>query len=71
MLKSLFESRNGGLVAAISGIVLVFVADCITKSGYSVHADKESIEVTAPDTAESDKKSVDKTDDMNPTSKNE
>lgn len=70
MLKSFFESKNGGLFAAISGIVLVYAVDCITKSGYSVHADRESIEVTAPDTTVSDKKNVDKTVDETPTSKN-
>lgn len=41
MLNSIINSRNGGLIAAISGVVLIYIVDCITKNGYSVRADKE------------------------------
>ena len=42
VLKEMMNSENGGLYAAIGGIVLVFGIDRITKSNYKVDAKKES-----------------------------
>ena len=66
MLDSIINSRNGGLIAAISGVVLIYIVDCITKHGYSVHADKESVKLTPTSTNTSDQMSVD-TDQSNTT----
>ena len=66
MLDSIINSRNGGLIAAISGVVLIYIVDCITKNGYSVHADKESVKLTPTSTNTSDQMSVD-TDQSNTT----
>ena len=66
MLDSITNSRDGGLIAAISGVVLIYNVDCITKNGYSVHADKESVKLTPTSTNTSDQMSVD-TDQSNTT----
>lgn len=66
MLDSITNSRNGGLIAAISGVVLIYIVDCITKNGYSVHTDKESVKLTPTSTNTSDQMSVD-TDQSNTT----
>ena len=66
MLDSITNSRNGGLIAAISGVVLIYIVDCITKNGCSVHADKESVKLTPTSTNTSDQMSVD-TDQSNTT----
>ena len=66
MLNSIINSRNGGLIAAISGVVLIYIVVCITKNGYSVHADKESVKLTPTSTNTSDQMSVD-TDQSNTT----
>lgn len=42
VLKEMMNSKNGGLYAAIGGIVLVFGIDRITQSNYKVDAKKES-----------------------------
>lgn len=41
----MMNSENGGLYAAIGGIVLVYGIDRITKSHYRVEAKKESLTV--------------------------
>ena len=42
VLEKMMNSENGGLYAAIGGIVLVYGIDRITKSHYRVDAKKES-----------------------------
>ena len=42
VLEKMMNSKNGGLYAAIGGIVLVFGIDRITQSNYKVDAKKES-----------------------------
>lgn len=66
MLNSIINSRNGGLIAAISGVILIYIVDCITKNRYSVHADKESVKLIPASTNTSDQMSVD-TDQSNTT----
>ena len=66
MLDSITNSRNVGLIAAISGVVLIYIVDCITIYGYSVHTDKESVKLTPTSTNTSDQMSVD-TDQSNTT----
>ena len=41
-MKKMMNSENGGLYAAIGGIVLVYGIDRITKNRYRVDARKES-----------------------------
>ncbi len=45
VLEKMMNSENGGLYAAIGGIVLVYGIDRITKSHYRVEAKKESLTV--------------------------
>ena len=42
VIEKMMNSENGGLYAAITGIVLVYGIDCVTKSRYKVDARKES-----------------------------
>ena len=43
VLKTMMNSENGGLYAAIGGIVLVYGIDRVTRSRYKVDAKKDSI----------------------------
>ena len=43
VLEKMLNSENGGLYAAIGGIVLVYGIDRITKASYKVDAKKDSI----------------------------
>ena len=45
VFEKMINSENGGLYAAIGGIVLVYGIDRITKSHYRVEAKKESLTV--------------------------
>ena len=47
VIEKMMNSENGGLYAAIGGIVLVYGIDRITKSHYRVEAKKESLTVAA------------------------
>ena len=49
VFEKMMNSDNGGLYAAIGGIVLVFGIDRITKSRYSVEAKKESFTMAPAD----------------------
>ena len=42
VIEKMMNSENGGLYAAITGIVLVYGIDRVTKSRYKVDARKES-----------------------------
>ena len=42
VIEKMMNSENGGLYAAIGGIVLVFGIDRVTKSRYKVDVRKES-----------------------------
>ena len=42
VIEKMMNSENGGLYAAITGIVLVYGIDRVTKSQYKVDARKES-----------------------------
>ena len=42
VIEKMMNSENGGLYAAITGIVLIYGIDCVTKSRYKVDARKES-----------------------------
>ena len=42
VIEKMMNSENGGLYAAIGGIVLVYGIDRVTKSRYKVDARKES-----------------------------
>ena len=42
VIEKMMNSENGGLYAAITGIVLVYGIDRMTKSRYKVDARKES-----------------------------
>ena len=53
-LEKMMNSENGGLYAAIGGIVLVYGIDRITKNRYKVDAKKDSISF-APAAAEAEK----------------
>lgn len=61
VLKTMMNSENGGLYAAIGGIVLVYGLDRITKNHYKADVKKDSItlapasEAEKPQTMESDK----------------
>lgn len=53
--EKMMNSENGGLCAAIAGIVIVFGIDCITKSHYRFDAKKDSVVVEpAGDTTTAD-----------------
>lgn len=43
VLEKMMSSENGGLYAAIGGIVLVYGIDRVTRSHYKVDAKKDSI----------------------------
>ncbi len=61
VLKTMMNSENGGLYAAIGGIVLVYGLDRITKNHYKADVKKDSItlapasEAEKPQTMEPDK----------------
>ena len=61
VIKEMMNSENGGLYAAITGIVVVYGLDRITKSRYRVEAKKESLTV-APDTESAAKLNSDKSE---------
>lgn len=42
VVEKMFDSENGGLIAAIGGIVLVYGIDCITKNHYKADVKKDS-----------------------------
>ena len=46
VFEKMMNSENGGLYAAIGGIVLVYGIDRITKASYKVDAKKDSITLT-------------------------
>ena len=46
VIEKMMNSENGGLYAAITGIVLVYGIDRVTKSQYKVDARKESFTLT-------------------------
>ena len=52
VFEKMMNSENGGLYAAIAGIVLVYGFDRITKSNYKVEANKESVTVAPAPAAE-------------------
>lgn len=43
VIEKMMNSENGGLYAAIGGIVLVYGIDRVTRSRYKVDAKKDSI----------------------------
>ena len=47
----MFENENGGLIAAIVGIVAVFGIDRITKYHYTADVNKDSITLSPSSTA--------------------
>ena len=51
VLKKMFDSENGGLIAAIGGIVAVFSIDRITKNHYKADVKKDSITLSPPSAA--------------------
>ena len=53
VIEKMMNSENGGLYAAIGGIVLVYGIDRVTKSRYKVDARKESFTL-APATVTDD-----------------
>ncbi len=53
VLKKMFDSENGGLIAAIGGIVAVFGIDRITKYHYKADVKKDSITLSPPSAAPS------------------
>ena len=61
VFEKMMNSENGGLYAAIGGIVLVYGIDRVTRSRYKVDAKKDSItpapagEAETPQTTEPDK----------------
>ena len=52
VLKKMMHSENGGLYAAIGGIVLVYSIDRITKSHYKADVKKDSITLAPAGEAE-------------------
>ena len=50
--EKMMNSENGGLYAAIGGIVLVYVIDRITKSHYKADVKKDSITLAPATEAE-------------------
>ena len=61
VFEKMLNSENGGLYAAIGGIVLVYGIDRVTRSRYKVDAKKDSItlapagEAEQPQTSEPEK----------------
>ena len=61
VFEKMMNSENGGLYAAIGGIVLVYGIDRVTRSRYKVDAKKDSItlapagEAEQPQTSEPEK----------------
>ena len=61
VLEKMLNSENGGLYAAIGGIVLVYGIDRITKNHYKADVKKDSItlapagEAEQPQTSETEK----------------
>ena len=61
VFDKMINSENGGLYAAIGGIVLVYGIDRVTRSRYKVDAKKDSItlapagEAEQPQTSETEK----------------
>ena len=49
VIEKMMNSENGGLYAAIGGIVLVYGIDRVTKSRYKVDARKESFMTDDPE----------------------
>ena len=52
VFEKMLNSENGGLYAAIGGIVLVYGIDRVTRSHYKVDAKKDSITLTPAGEAE-------------------
>lgn len=52
VFEKMLNSENGGLYAAIGGIVLVYGIDRITKSHYKADVKKDSITLAPADAAE-------------------
>ena len=52
VLKAMMNSENGGLYAAIGGIVLVYGIDRITKNHYKADVKKDSITLAPAGEAE-------------------
>ena len=52
VFEKMMNSENGGLYAAIGGIVLVYGIDCITKSHYKADVKKDSITLAPAGEAE-------------------
>lgn len=52
VLKTMMNSENGGLYAAIGGIVLVYGIDRITKNHYKADVKKDSITLAPASEAE-------------------
>ena len=52
VFEKMMNSENGGLYAAIGGIVLVYGIDRITKSHYKADVKKESISLAPASEAE-------------------
>ncbi|MCR5686248.1 MAG: hypothetical protein K6G81_12690 [Lachnospiraceae bacterium] len=61
VIEKMLNSENGGLYAAIGGIVLIYGIDRVTRSRYKVDAKKDSItlapagEAEQPQTSEPEK----------------
>ena len=55
VFEKMLNSENGGLYAAIGGIVLVYGIDSITKNHYKADVKKDSITLAPADEAEKPK----------------
>ena len=55
VFEKMMNSENGGLYAAIGGIVLVYGIDRVTRSRYKVDAKKDSITLAPAGEAEQPK----------------
>ena len=55
VIEKMMNSENGGLYAAIGGIVLVYGIDRVTRSRYKVDAKKDSITLAPAGEAEQPK----------------
>ena len=55
VFEKMLNSENGGLYAAIGGIVLVYGIDRVTRSRYKVDAKKDSITLAPAGEAEQPK----------------
>ncbi len=51
VIEKMFDSENGGLIAAIVGIVAVFGIDHITKYHYTADVNKDSITLSPSNAA--------------------